>query len=550
MKLEAGIENLKNILVNDEKFYQIPDYQRPYSWDKDNLSDLIDDLVTSYLRDKSEDYFCGSLVLVHGENSDRYDIIDGQQRTTTFTILASVIKVLYFKELSKKAKGYIVEAIQDRYDEERRKLTLLTDSRYQNIFEQTVLQNIEFIETKHIENSFPDNRYLQNAHYLKEFLIKAISDNSIEIDDFVIWLYEHVVLTVITCPTQDSAIQIFNVLNDRGMPLSPIDILKSSLMNKIKDNREDRATFKSDWESIVSSLQEAELDVESMLTNYFYYKTATGLKERVDQELLKVFEKEKMSALKVVHELKEFSKLYIQLFELKDRELYTLRYLKHKVFWSSILSTALFVKYEEYQELKKLLVKYYYQNWIAGATANRIKQTSFNIIKIVKDGKDISAVIDEMEKNLKKYNTTKTFGEELVTGYVYSRQWAKPLLLLVEYSLTDSANPTFIPINGKLHLEHILPQNPIQEWRDIFTDEEMEDWTNSLANLTLLAGRKNEQAKNFDFSRKKEIYRNSDGQITSFQITQDILKYRKWGIKQLQDREEKLITKIYEELDF
>ena len=225
MKLEAEIENLKKILVDDEKFYQIPDYQRPYSWDKDNLADLIDDLVNSYLGNKEENYFCGSLVLVNEPQSERFDIIDGQQRTTTFTIIACVFRDLYFDKLKSRAKDYINNSIQDRYDENKRKLKFLTDIKYQNDFEQTVLKKIQFIKTKNIEKDIKDNKYLQNAHYLKNFIVEKIDEHTIEIDDFVTWFYENIVLTVITCPSQDSAIQIFNVLNDRGMPLSSIDIL-------------------------------------------------------------------------------------------------------------------------------------------------------------------------------------------------------------------------------------------------------------------------------------------------------------------------------------
>ena len=93
-------ENLKKILVDDEKFYQIPDYQRPYSWDKDNLSDLVDDLVNAYLSNQEENYFCGSLVLINEPQSERFDIIDGQQRTTTFTIIPTS------KKLNLVAHGY------------------------------------------------------------------------------------------------------------------------------------------------------------------------------------------------------------------------------------------------------------------------------------------------------------------------------------------------------------------------------------------------------------------------------------------------------------
>ena len=112
MKLEAEIRNLKKILTDDEIFYQIPDYQRPYSWDKDNIAELIEDLVGSYVGNSDEDYFCGSLVLVENESDGRLDVIDGQQRLTTFTIIACVFRELYFEQISRKAKDYIVELIQ------------------------------------------------------------------------------------------------------------------------------------------------------------------------------------------------------------------------------------------------------------------------------------------------------------------------------------------------------------------------------------------------------------------------------------------------------
>jgi len=156
MKIEAEIENLKKILVDDEKFYQIPDYQRPYSWDKDNLSDLIDDLVSAYLENKKETYFCGSLVLVNNESDSRFDIIDGQQRTTTFTIISCVFRDVYLSGLGPKAKDFISSSIQDKYEDTKRKLKFLTNEQYQIDFEETVLKGIDFKLTKHIEKDFPN----------------------------------------------------------------------------------------------------------------------------------------------------------------------------------------------------------------------------------------------------------------------------------------------------------------------------------------------------------------------------------------------------------
>lgn len=547
MEIKAEINTLKKILVDDEKFYQIPDYQRPYSWDKDNLSDLVGDLVNAYKSTNDESYFCGSLVLIDNTNDKRFDIIDGQQRTTTFTIMACVFRDLFFDTLNNKAQDYISHSIQDKYEENKRKLKFLTNEQYQLDFEETVLKKIDFITTKNIEKDIPKNRYLQNAHYLRNFINEQFEANDIDVNDFVIWLFENVVLTVITCPNQDSAIQIFNVLNDRGMPLSSIDILKSSMMQTLGD--EDRKAFKRSWEDVISQLQFADYSIDDMLTTYLYYKLAKNPESRLDKELLGIFEKEKKSSMEIMKEISDFSKAYIEVLGLQNKYIYCLKYLKHKIYWTSILTTAKFTGYEKFDSLIAFLVAYYYQNWIAGATVARIKQTSFNILKLVKERKTIDKIKNEMKENLTKYSTTKTYEDELVGSYVYGRKWDKPILLLAEYFWTDSEQQAFIPITSKLHLEHILPQTPTKYWKEKFNEDDMETWTNALANLALLSLRKNIQAQNYDFDQKKNAYSNNDNVTTSFYTTQEIIKQNNWNIKSLEQREEKLVKKVNEKIN-
>ena len=247
MEIKAKIENIKKILVDDEKFYQIPDYQRPYSWDKDNVSDLIYDLTEAYLFNENETYFCGSLVIVRNDNDKRFDIIDGQQRITTFTIIACVFRDFYSNHLQQRSEKYIVRSIHDEFESSKRKLRFLTSEKYQIDFEETVLRGIDFSKEKRDKRKI-DNKFLQNAFYIKNFVEEIFTEKIINPDKFIVFLFEKVVLTVITCPSQDTAISIFNVLNDRGMPLSSIDILKASLMRDIKD-QEDRNAFKAKWVS-------------------------------------------------------------------------------------------------------------------------------------------------------------------------------------------------------------------------------------------------------------------------------------------------------------
>ncbi|MCT7545226.1 DUF262 domain-containing HNH endonuclease family protein [Aliarcobacter cryaerophilus] len=549
MEIKALIESLKKVLCDDERFYQIPDYQRPYSWDKDNVSDLISDLVTSYINNIEENYFCGSLVLVQGDKG-RLDIIDGQQRVTTFTILACVIRDLYYDILDEKQKDYIKLSIQDKYENTKRKLKFLTNDKYQLDFEETVLKKINFVSNKNdYEKDFPKNRYLQNAHFIRDNIKENFVNFNIDVNKFVIWLYEKVVLTTILCPNADSAIRIFNVLNDRGMPLSPIDILKSSLMQRIL-NEEDKNTFKVSWEAIITKLEFDDIAFEDMLNSYLYYKLGDNPSVRIDTELMDIFKKENKleNPLEIISEIKKFSDSYIEILTLKNKYIFCLKYLKHRIYWTSILASAKFVKYKDFDKLIKYLMAYYYQNWIAGKTVANIKQTSFNIIKSIKKDDNIDEIIKLMQENLKKYETTNMFENELNINNHYERNWAKPLLILVEYFWTDSQNEqqSFIPLSSKLHLEHILPQTTNEFWNNIFTIEQREIWTNSLANLVLLSLRKNIQAQNYDFNSKKEAYFNNDNVVTSFHTTRDIKEICEWNEKELKLRKDKLVNKINE----
>lgn len=543
MTIDAKIENLYDIFAYRNNFYQVPNYQRPYSWDSENLSELLDDLATAYATNDGENYFCGSLVLAKNAPDDRFDIIDGQQRITTFTIIFCVLRDVYRLELGEKSTNYVNESIHDRHNASQKKLRLLTSEKSQSDFQTTVLDKLDFDNTK--RNA---NKYIQNAFFVKEFMKEIFVDRGIKIDQFVEWMFEKVVLTVIICPSEDSAIQIFNVLNTRGMPLSPIDILKSSLMQKLSKG-EERTTFQAKWNDIDSNLKFAKFNFDDVLNAYLYCKISSNPKSRLDKELLKVFKEKNINSIYAVQEISNFADVYIKAVKEDDKNLYCLRYLRHKIYWSSILSTALFVDYPNYGELRSLLLAYYYQNWIAGATVARIKQTSFNILKLINKKESIDAVKSEMKKNLDEYSTTTKFKEELSSSHVYGRKWSRAILLLIEYFSSDNSNQTFIRIGRKLHLEHILPQTPTTEWKNAFDIEDIEKWTNSLANLTLLSMKKNIQAKNHSFKDKCEIYENKNNVVTSYVITQGVIKCDKWDVPELEKRKDRLIGTVMKNLD-
>ncbi|GAA8654401.1 DUF262 domain-containing protein [Helicobacter pylori] len=547
-KVEVELKKLHRILVDSEYFYQVPDYQRPYVWDKDHLGALIDDLVGSYTNNKEDEYFCGSIVLAENQKDKRWDVVDGQQRLTSFIILACTILKLYKDSLGQKSKAFIKESIYDRHDEEKERLKFLTAQNYNNIFENTVLNNLEFednIKKSELNKKFEENTYLRNAYYFKELLNESVENGSIsDIDDFVKWFYEHIVLTRIICFEQDSAMQIFQVLNDRGQPLSPIDILKSNLMQEIKQDSEKRKDFITTWDKLVEackSVEGVDIVLEDFFNMYLEYADPSASKKRADKGLKKVFKDSKKDACEFIYGVSAFMKSYTDLLKKQDRYVYLLRYLPSR-YWASILTTAIYVKYPDFDALKKLLVSYYYQTWIAGGTITRIKQTSINIIKNVKSNKGIKTIQELMLHNINSYNTFNQYLHNLWdSSSVYPSKWVCPVLALANYFMVDEEKPNFIVMDAETQVEHILPQSPKKgsQWNADFDKEKREEWVNNIANLTLLKRKKNAQALNGDFDEKRKIYGGKDTSkvISCYDITKELYRdYEKWDEKSLQKR--------------
>ncbi|AFV41649.1 DUF262 domain-containing protein [Helicobacter pylori] len=555
-KIDVELKKLHQILVDRDYFYQVPDYQRPYVWDKDHLGALIDDLVGSYTNNREDEYFCGSIVIVENQKDKRWDVVDGQQRLTSFIILACTILRLYKHSLGQESKDFIEDSIYDRYDKEKERLKFLTAQNYNSIFENTVLNHLEFednIKKSELNKKFEENTYLRNAYYFKELLNESVENGSIsDIDDFVKWFYEHIVLTRIICFEQDSAMQIFQVLNDRGQPLSPIDILKSSLMQEIKQDSEKRKDFITTWDKLVEackSVEGVDIDLEDFFNMYLEYADPSTSKKRADKGLKKVFKDSKKDACGFIYEISEFMKAYTALLKKQDRYVYLLRYLPSR-YWASILTTALYVKYPDFDALKKLLVSYYYQTWIAGGTITRIKQTSINIIKNVKSNKSVETIKELILNSIDSYNTFDQYLYNLWdSSSVYHSKWVRPVLALANYFMADEEKPHFIAMDAETQVEHILPQTPKRgsQWNADFDKEKREEWVNNIANLTLLKRKKNAHALNGDFDEKRKIYGGKDTSkvISCYDITKELYSnYRKWNEKSLQERYKSLYNTI------
>ncbi len=123
--IEGKAYQLKDILATElSAYYQIPTYQRPYQWTEENCEKLLDDLFFNYEDDRESDYFCGSLVLIaisEDSKATTYDVVDGQQRLSTFILLAKVLATLYSERLAPLNQEYLQESWSDRHEDGKKK---------------------------------------------------------------------------------------------------------------------------------------------------------------------------------------------------------------------------------------------------------------------------------------------------------------------------------------------------------------------------------------------------------------------------------------------
>ncbi|GAA7945842.1 DUF262 domain-containing protein [Helicobacter pylori] len=568
-KIESKDSHLRDIL-KDELYYQIPIYQRPYQWTEENCEKLLDDLFFNYEDDRESDYFCDSLVLIaisEDSKAKTYDIVDGQQRLSTFILLAKVLTTLYSERLDPMIQEYLQESWSDRHEDGKKKKRERLDfdlvgSNAKKDF-QEALDFFDDLDASKGENSKSNdpskgkNSYLKNAICLKNYLEKEEIE---DINDFIQWLYSKVNFITITCPDADKALRIFNVLNARGLPLHATDIFKGELLKKLTEEKE-QEKLATRWENLRQKCLDNGFAMETLFSQHLTYLHPKTSKERMKIRLNTQFDELQKSPLEYLDVVEDFYNAYCEVLEMQDRYAHLLSYLEDN-YWRAILCASILHDYSEskIEALKELLVKFYYQHWVAGQAKSTREQTCCNIINALKEKKNIDDIISIARKNLGEYSVTQHFKEKLRDSLVYKKQptknpWIKPILILVEYFMSDDPNPKRIQTND-FHVEHILPQKPTlsSQWAKDFSEEEREHYTHSLANLTLLGGKRNIEASNLDFKDKKKIYMGEEISLskkrpfrvmTCYKMTIDIAHhYTEWTPKNLEKREKDLMNII------
>ncbi len=553
---------INKLLTDSDALYQIPIYQRPYKWGDDEIDKLWDDILESY-RNEEPNYFLGSIITAASNGGGKYlDVVDGQQRLTTLIILMATIRDLFphinEKECEEDPFAIGLEQLKNAIivSDKFGRLRVATHANHSSYFEKYIIKG----NTLELKKPYKKDLRKDEAPEFKfintsvEFRTRLEMLGQVECGKLLNYIFNKIKIIRIDCSNVGFAIKLFQVLNARGLDLTNADLIKSFLIGKIHTIYDDEIVdmkekqFLQDWIACENIALDVSESMNELFVMYEYFQLGTNPKKSLYDELEKQFENE--NPLDVISDFKAFINEYkVHIYNSNDPVIYSFFYLRWSIYWKTIVTTALHSGYPNFDELKLSLRRYFYLFWISGFTLSRIKQTSFNLIKWLKEKKLINEIKQELEKSITE-NRIQERVENALNGNIYQEAWGKPILALIEYNQID--NPEYISIwDRELHVEHVLPQNfeDVYGWKHIIEDaRDGNEQVHKLGNLTLLSGKKNIEASNDSFENKVSIYQGkgkhiaSDDKITSFRITQKIFddfnhgQFSKWDFDTISER--------------
>ena len=250
-RIKASEHRLGQVFCNDYLF-EIPPYQRPYAWTDEEVGDLLDDLLFAMGRPDDAPYFLGSIVLIKGD-SPGSEVVDGQQRLTTLTMLLCVLRDLVEDQKEKiMLDGYIRQQPNPFEGIEGQDRLGLRPTDRQFFHENVQVEGgiSRMIENPPKMTTDSQRRIFENAKYLRDKLSCLSSEGRFRLATFAI---SHCYLVVVATSDGASASRIFSVMNDRGLDLSPTDILKPEIIREIEGS-ENQDLYAAKWEDIEQEL--------------------------------------------------------------------------------------------------------------------------------------------------------------------------------------------------------------------------------------------------------------------------------------------------------
>ena len=514
--------------------YIVPDYQREYVWNDEQVEQLLVDLLDAYNSDSRKAYFLGTIVTYHSGN--QFELIDGQQRLTTFFILLCSIKKVYLQQ------GEQTSVIENL------------------IYSPTMNEDGDVVNSYHLQLQYEDARnYLEliekcqdRPHQLSpsgerlfnasKTIISFLNEHFADITNlkkFVFFLLNKTSFIRIETYDITDALKIFETINQRGKGLDPMDLLKNMIFRQV-----DRSKFKElnmNWRFITQSLE--SIDEKPLrflryfiMANYDTSKERDGIL-REDQIYTWLSNNNAQchyeeAPFQFVQKMKDNVELYIKCrapsddsagnIHLKNIPLLAGKsYKLHLMLMlaASNMDTAALTKFKTvlesvvyYTVIDKIATNITERTFALWCKSIRNISTRDELDAFIKD--TVIPVVDDWKRDnesnflrlglnsMQQYRIKFILGK--ITAYVDAQRLGKAIVTDLS-SYTESA----------IEIEHIMPQTCTDKTSYGITDEEFPVYINRLGNLTLLENSINKSIQNSSYQTKSIDYKKSKFYLTS-----------------------------------
>ncbi len=551
--MKAAEEKIQEIFATRKYF--IPSYQRPYSWDEDNAKELVDDIYESY-KETSKEYFIGSLICI-SKDSSTFEVVDGQQRLITMTLLfKALIESIPIEEIKHDLKNKII--LKDVYNNKNAEVEprIRVRNKEFDVYMHYLLQG--------------DKKFLpKNPSYTQQLLIKnfdvflkyfeARKNEGVDLLAFTGFILSNVYVVFVTTNSFASSYRLFNVLNTRGLSLSQSDLIKNKIFEIAEENKINHDDIERHWDEIENLIGIQHMDGFLIANEISQQKTrdqaAVPRTKLVEAVTKRIQEKYKSEMLAFTSDLKKSA---INYKKIKDIDfdgslrniLYCLNFFESDEWMTAFLAFLNKtdenngpLKFHDFKKFVEFFEKVYLHKWFSEEAKGQRRVVCYAAIVEINSNKQLHGII----QSLYKYKNNEGL-ENYLNSDVYDKNSSSKLRLIRyvlfridQYMQDESITKIY---HGTITIEHILPKtiNNVY-WNIRFSEEEQRQWVHKLGNLTLISGVKNSQASNSGFNKKMDIYKGGDkgDKKVSFDIAKEILNYSEWNLDSLSKRHEKLI---------
>jgi uncharacterized protein with ParB-like and HNH nuclease domain len=552
--LDTGQKYIKEIFYQD-RFYNIPEYQRPYVWGPDQVTIMCEDIASAFAHGKNREYFLGCMIWnakvdLNGGNPYAYnDILDGQQRFITLYLLHGVIRDLSknknIKDLVTKRLQQVGNELENIPERNRLKFTIRHDDRF---FQQFVLAENGTLQTAQLKALSESNTEATSVRNMATALLSIHnwwasklqdypSEESYEkfIYDFFSYLGNKVlVLYLATSDNLDDAYNLFTVLNSRGLQLQSSDILRAQNLRVIKDE-EARRKYAAKWDDYQSAIESPYHSFDEFLWAMIFIlvKFTSGELSSISKAFNYIYDRKLLTKGEPTFDfmgkyVKHLDAVYNSNYQAEEAGcLYeNLNYILSNTFGNQYIMVLMHYR-ECFGEVNILDFLIKIDNLFSVAWLTVSFNLNTRIFFMLRK-------MDEIRERVKdKQAASLEFLQDNVLRYDYQDEKANTLVnldkffLLLEEEKWGSFSGTRINktrylllkldvltgnLNNKLQfnksyasVEHIMPQKPTAPAWNI-AEEAHQEWLHRLGNIVLVDMKKNASLSNSSFLDKRHKY--------------------------------------------